>query len=243
MDEKEFNNRMSRLKDSYQELPTNTDLKKIYNNIPWVEKRGKIFKINKMAFMSFMTSAALIMFALIVYLGFQNSNKNIASEDQQSVTATNENNQEIEVVEQEIKFATFDITVDDELYSKTMSNGNMVIKLKEPLPENYPDVLMEITQIPNSSMEQASNELFHTFSEEYENASLSQVEEPISATLVNVIGGTGGNQWDDPIINCYVLDNGLGGALVIKQMYFLEASEGHGTRFYEMLKTFKVINK
>jgi hypothetical protein len=38
------------------------------------------------------------------------------------------------------------------------------------------------------------------------------------------------------------VDDNQGGSYVIEQHLFLEAAEGHGVRFYHMLKEFKVVN-
>jgi RNA polymerase sigma factor (sigma-70 family) len=42
------------------------------------------------------------------------------------------------------------------------------------------------------------------------------------------------------VVKYYLIDNGQGGTFVIEQHYFVEASEGHGARFDNMLKQFQV---
>ncbi|MED4970575.1 RNA polymerase sigma factor [Parageobacillus toebii] len=52
--------------------------------------------------------------------------------------------------------------------------------------------------------------------------------------------GESGRQWNDEVAKYYLVDNGQGGTFVIEQHYFVEASEGHGARFDNMLKQFQV---
>lgn len=59
----------------------------------------------------------------------------------------------------------------------------------------------------------------------------------ISVTLAD------GNQWNSNKINLYAIDNGKGGAFLIRSSYIFEASEGFGARFEYMLRTFELIEE
>lgn len=50
-----------------------------------------------------------------------------------------------------------------------------------------------------------------------------------------------GEDWDSPREQVYFTNDGQDGAFKISVRYFLEATEGHGVRFIQMLHTFEVI--
>jgi len=50
-----------------------------------------------------------------------------------------------------------------------------------------------------------------------------------------------GMEWDSPREEVYCVSDGSRGTFRIHVRYFLEASEGHGTRFRQMLQTFSVL--
>ncbi|AWP29858.1 hypothetical protein [Paenibacillus sp. Cedars] len=113
------------------------------------------------------------------------------------------------------------------------------IELKEkPTDDRYPEVFMEISQegiAPKAAAERIQGEL-----QDYPKVESNLVEEPVQGWEVRAIGGTGGKEWDDPVVRYYVFDNGQGGSFVVKQQYFLEASEGFGVRFRNMMEEFHI---
>ena len=74
-----------------------------------------------------------------------------------------------------------------------------------------------------------------------------EVTTPLAATAITALGeertehGKFGHQWDTPVHQYYVTQGENGYVFVIKQTYFLEAAEGHGSRFDQMLETFQVV--
>jgi len=66
------------------------------------------------------------------------------------------------------------------------------------------------------------------------------VKEPINSIFIYAGGAT---KWNDPVSKYYFVDNTKGGTFVIKQQLFLEAAEGHGVRFDNMVKEFKIVNE
>ena len=86
---------------------------------------------------------------------------------------------------------------------------------------------------PKEAAEAAREALEATF------ASVSPLEETergwqLWATEENV-------QWDSPVEDVTVVADGQGGSWVLTARYFLEATEGHGTRFAAMIDTFEVL--
>lgn len=100
---------------------------------------------------------------------------------------------------------------------------------------------MEITQIvdkdPNTVAADIENQLKAEFPI-VENR--GQVSDPIKGILIRA---TTGHEWNDKVVVYYLVDNTQGGTFLIKQQYFMEASEGHGARFYHMLKEFEIVKE
>lgn len=106
--------------------------------------------------------------------------------------------------------------------------------------ENIPEVYMEISQDKDRTPEEVTAELKKTLKTDFDNVNDAQnVSEPVVGINIHAING--GTNWDDEVVNYYLVDNTKGGTFIIKQKYFLEASEGHGARFYNMLKGFVIV--
>ncbi|OME93664.1 MULTISPECIES: hypothetical protein [Paenibacillus] len=135
--------------------------------------------------------------------------------------------------------ADYVIYIDESRFKMVHESGVDRIELKEkPTDDRYPEVFMEISQEgidPKTAADRIQAEL-----QEYPKVESNSVDEPIQGWEVRAVGGTGGKEWDDPVIRYYVFDNGQGGSFVVKQQYFLEASEGFGARFHNMMKEFHI---
>lgn len=122
-----------------------------------------------------------------------------------------------------------------------MIHGDEIDRIEpkeKPEDDRYPEVYMEISQrneAPQAVAEQLQAEL-----KDYPKLEAQSIEEPVRGWEVRAIGGSGGQEWDDPVIRYYVFDNEQGGSFIVKQHYFLEASEGYGARFYHMMKEFYI---
>lgn len=147
--------------------------------------------------------------------------------------------EETEVHLNEGKDAEYVIYVDESRYKMTHGETSDLITPLYPVPENYPDVTMEIKQFPNEKpgdlVVKIEAELKKEFSELRE---VIEVTEPVNGYELH---GAAGNEAKSKIVNAYVISNGKEGSFVITQLYFLEAAEGHGARFYHMLKTFEIV--
>lgn len=64
-----------------------------------------------------------------------------------------------------------------------------------------------------------------------------KVKEPVEGILIS---GKSGQNWNDVIEKYIIVDSEDGGSFVIRRQYFLEAAEGHGTRFEYMLREFRI---
>jgi hypothetical protein len=134
--------------------------------------------------------------------------------------------------------ASFVIYVDEERYQLNKDNGQF--RITAPLPEKYPEVYMDISQQtgtkPKTAMEKIKQELT---TKQLHVGKIEQVKSPVMGYRLRA--DQGNKNWNDEVIVYYVVSNKLQGSFIIKQKYFLEASEGHGSRFDNMLKEFKIV--
>lgn len=137
--------------------------------------------------------------------------------------------------------AGYIIYIDKELYNMINEDGVDKIVLNQELDEKYPEVSMTITQVedknPAQLAEEIAAELQNSFATVKE---IETVNDPVEGLLVSAIDG---NEWNSRVAQVYIISNGKTGSFVIQQNYFLEAAEGHGARFYHMLKEFKIVDK
>ncbi|MGB3926953.1 MAG: hypothetical protein WBL14_11415 [Caldicoprobacterales bacterium] len=161
-------------------------------------------------------------------------------EPQKNIVQELEGNNEETQVELNHSKMGYIIYVDKEMYDmvKTDDADKIVAKHKA---EGLPEVFMEITQIvdkdPNTVAADIENQLKAEFPI-VENR--GQVSDPIKGILIRA---TTGHEWNDKVVVYYLVDNTQGGTFLIKQQYFMEASEGHGARFYHMLKEFEIVKE
>lgn len=140
-------------------------------------------------------------------------------------------------LDEESKYALY---YDVERYKLIEEGDKAIITTKEPLPEQYPEVSLTIEQFPGGApaaqIELAKEALAGQYAEIRD---IDQVTEPVAGYRVSAIDG---NQWDSNVVYIYAIDNGKGGSFVFTMKYFLEAAEGHGSRFSQMLKEFTVLD-
>ncbi|WP_249869434.1 hypothetical protein [Oceanobacillus saliphilus] len=142
------------------------------------------------------------------------------------------------------------IYIDEDRYKMVEGETSDRIETKETLGDMYPDVYMEITRVENTTTEEVVAYIRETVENDgdMELVKEEQITEPIESVLVQAIGpaytnefGKTGHQWDTPVHRYYITDEYEGQVFVVKQVYFLEAAEGHGARFEYMLESFQVV--
>ncbi|MFJ8065812.1 hypothetical protein ACIQYS_14375 [Psychrobacillus sp. NPDC096426] len=155
----------------------------------------------------------------------------------QSIEGTEETT---DVILQEGKDAEYIIYIDEERYKLIKGENSDVITTKEPLEERYPEVSMEIEQFKDLTPEEIVATKETELASKYSKVTATEsVTEPVEGYKLHAIEG--GTEWNSPVTNVYVVDNKNGGSFVITEKYFLEAAEGHGARFYAMLKQFVIV--
>lgn len=131
------------------------------------------------------------------------------------------------------------IYIDQSMYEKEVVEGkDRIVPLYKA--ENYPPMFMEISQNTDLSPEETAIQIENNLDREYETfENQGIVNDPIEA--IHLAAKTGTNH-DSILVKYYIVDNTRGGSFIIKMEYIYEAAEGHGARFYHMLKEFEVID-
>ncbi len=139
--------------------------------------------------------------------------------------------------DEEVDYAIY---IDEERYmvEKGEEADRIVPKLKAD--SKYPPVFMEIKQVKDKKPEDLIRLTKAELESKYPTVrDMGQVEEPLKAYELYA---NSGSKWNDTVVRYYFVDNGAGGTFVITERYFVEASEGHGARFYNMLKEFRILD-
>lgn len=142
------------------------------------------------------------------------------------------------------------IYVDEERYKLIEGEGSQKIVPKQEWDDEYPEVSMEIVQLENSkssaTVQQVKKEISNL---DMEITREKFVSSPLKATMISAIGkddagteGKIGSLGDTPVRNYYITNDEQGQLFLIRVIYFLEAAEGHGSRFYHMLESFEIVN-
>lgn len=218
----------------------------IQNNIQNEKQRGIINMFNekkkKSIFTTIVSTAAAL--AIFFFVGTETGRAAAAKvkeffapekEIVQELEGQNENT-DVTLEESEIGYIIY---IDESRYQKESVDGKDRIVFKEKLDSNIPAVYMEIEQIKDKSPEDLATQIEGELKSNFTTVrNEGQVTEPLKA--INLYARNG-DEWNSKVVEYYLVDNGKGGAFVIKQQFFYEASEGHGVRFDNMLKEFKII--
>lgn len=127
----------------------------------------------------------------------------------------------------------YSMYVDKERYQFGTEEKKDILKPIVSVPEGYPEVTMEILYIDDRDPDGVKED----FEKEYDFPLKERaVTSPVDALSFH---GTSGTEPDSEVVTIYLMD-AFGGTLLIKEKYFLEAQEGHGARFEQMLETFQL---
>lgn len=133
--------------------------------------------------------------------------------------------------------AGFAIYVDTSTYTMTEEAGIFFIR---PIAasDTAPACEIEIQEIPSKAPFTAVQEIRDSMAGNWESVSEIWVCDEPAGHFFSV---SSGSEWCSPREVHYFTDSGTGGSFHIISRYFLEATEGHGTRFTTMIRTFSVV--
>ena len=131
----------------------------------------------------------------------------------------------------------FAIYYDTERYTMTEENGITYIRFVAD--NELPSCEVEIKHIPDLLPEDAAEAVRTEMEQNWEH--VSQVQN-LEARDGVVFGFAAGTSWDSACGDVFFLSDGRNGCFQITARYFVEATEGHGVRFGQMVQTFEIID-
>lgn len=136
----------------------------------------------------------------------------------------------------------YEISFDSRFDSNTTDESSASIVARNSLGTDYPEVKLQIDTIPGKKPTELASEKAALLEEKYSGATIDSelVTEPVVGYKLHAREG------DSPsseVTTIYVLDQQHDeSTIVVTQTVFLEAQEGHGARFFSMLKTLQVLD-
>jgi uncharacterized protein YxeA len=211
------------------------------------EERADVRKLKKkghiISVIGVIAASLLIALSLQTDTGsaFIKSLKDMFAPEKEITQGIEGQDEETEVYLHEGKDSEYIIYVDEARYKIIKGEESDVITTIDPLPEKYPEVKMEITQVANEKPEDLVKKIEADLKVDYsELREIENVTEPVEGYLLH---GINGNEWDSNVVHLYVISNGNEGSYVIREDYFLEAAEGHGARFHYMLESLEIVEE
>jgi len=137
------------------------------------------------------------------------------------------------------KTVDFLIYVNEEQYAIREEKGLYSIRSTNPLPEDFPECGLDIFHLSAVSPEEARNTAAEALADHYKTVSLDDE----SAVLPKnpYLRASAGVDWNSEQAELWFVDDGQGGTFVLTARYFLEAEEGMGMQFRDMVSSFRVV--
>ena len=133
----------------------------------------------------------------------------------------------------------FLIYVNEEQFSISEENGLYRIKSNDPLPEGFPDCGLDILHLSGTSPAAAKETAAEALNARYEEVFSEEETAVLPESLY--LRASGGTDWDSEQAELWFVDDGQGGTFALTSRYFLEAEEGMGIRFRDMVSSFRVV--
>ena len=131
----------------------------------------------------------------------------------------------------------FAIYYDPECYVMVEEDGVTYIRFN--VENDLPPCEVEIRHIPGVLPADSAETEKTEMAESWQTVSDISDVQNLEGVYFSVYAGT---NWDSACEDVYFLSDGRDGCFQITARYFLEATEGHGVRFAQMVQTFKVID-
>lgn len=132
----------------------------------------------------------------------------------------------------------FLIYVNEEQFSICEEDGLYSIRSISPLPEGFPVCGLDIRHLPGTAPQEARESAEAAL--EYSDMTHEELSAALPGSLYLRSGG--GTDWDSEQAELWFVEDGQGGTFVLMARYFLEAEEGLGQRFRDMVSSFRVVS-
>ncbi len=136
--------------------------------------------------------------------------------------------------------ADFLIYVNKERYTIQEENGLYSIRSVEPLPDGFPACGLDVLHLAGTSTDKARDSAAEALQARYKELRAEGEAAVLPGSLYLRAGN--GTAWDSEQTELWFTDDGQGGCFVLTARYFLEAEEGLGVQFRDMVSSFRVIS-
>lgn len=134
----------------------------------------------------------------------------------------------------------FLIYVNEEQFHIHEENGLYRIRSTQPLPEDVPECGMDIFHLPGVAPDQAKMETEAALRDRCPEISSEELAAALPGSLYLRAGE--GLEWNSEAAEFWFVDDGQDGTFVLTARYFLEAEEGLGSCFRDMVSSFRVVD-
>ena len=135
--------------------------------------------------------------------------------------------------------ASFMIFIED-FYQVEQQDNLLRITPPWDMPPGFPEVFMEIKQVPNTTIAEMEYMIETTF--DFDHFYSFREQYPVDFSIIKLgFYGDLDIMVNDVLIDIYIRDNGNGGVFVITMQYCHEAFTGHGVRFLNSIWTLTII--
>lgn len=135
--------------------------------------------------------------------------------------------------------ADFLIYVNEEQFFICEENGLYSIRSTNHLPENFPEMGLDILHLSSTVPDAAAADAEDALKGRYTEVTSEEVTAVLPGSLY--LRASAGTDWDSEQAELWFVSDGQGGTFVLTSRYFLEAEEGMGMRFRDMVSSFRVI--
>lgn len=133
----------------------------------------------------------------------------------------------------------FLIYVNEEQFSIREENGLYSIRSTNPLPENFPEMGLDILHLSGTAPDAAASDAEDALKGRYREVASEEMTAALPGS--RYLRASAGTDWDSGQVELWFVSDGQGGTFVLTSRYFLEAEEGMGMRFRDMVSSFRVI--
>lgn len=138
----------------------------------------------------------------------------------------------------------FRIYINKDIYYSYEREGVYIIRPREApeVPgETLPECKLEISHIADVTVDEALEQTMNSLTGLYETveAALAPLNSWFYVTAEErYLFASDGIKWNDAQLEVWIKPDGAGGAFILSSRYFMEATEGHGARFADMMYCF-----
>lgn len=138
------------------------------------------------------------------------------------------------------KAVDFLIYVNEEQFSIYEENGLYSIRSNHPLPDNFPELGLDILHLPGMEPGAARAEAEEALKGRYKEVTSEELYAALPGSLY--LRASAGTDWGSEQAELWFVSDGQGGSFTLTARYFLEAEEGMGGRFRDMVSSFRAVS-